>query len=177
MKQPSKVAKLARANSSQGVSLTARDLAQVRAIAATANVRISRRKALLFCGSNATAAAEALAKRLGRDIVHVDLSAVVSKYIGETEKDLARVFSDAEASGALLFFDEADALFGKRTSVKDAHDRYSNIEIDDLLQRIEEFDGPVVLASKSGLTLSIALRRRVSVHDFPPRRRPRFSNF
>lgn len=68
-----------------------------------------------------------------------------------------------------MFFDEADALFGKRTSVKDAHDRYSNIEIDYLLQRIEEFDGAVVLASKSRLTLSIALRRRVSVHDFPPR--------
>lgn len=102
MKQPSKVANLARANSSQGVSLTAWDLAQVRAIAATANVRISRRKALSFCGRNATAA-EALAERLGRDIVHVDLSAVVSKYIGETEKDLARVFSDAEARALCCF--------------------------------------------------------------------------
>jgi len=94
---------------------------------------------------------------------------VVSNYIGKTEKNLERVFSEAGANGALLFFDEADALFAKRTRVKDAHDRYSNIEIDYLLQRIEEFDGPVVLASKSRLTLSIALRRQVSIHDFPPR--------
>jgi SpoVK/Ycf46/Vps4 family AAA+-type ATPase len=149
--------------------LTARDLAQVRAIAAAANVRISRRKALLFGGSNATAAAEALAKRLGRDILRVDLSAVVSKYIGETEKNLERVFSDAEANDALLLFDEADALFGKRTSVKDAHDRYSNIEVDYLLQRIEAYDGVAVLASKSRLLPRIALRRKVSTYEFPPR--------
>ena len=169
MKPPSRAAKLAGADSSQRVSLSARDLAQVRAIAATANVRISRRKALLFNGRNARAAAEALAKRLGRDLLRVDLSAVVSNSVGETEKNLERVFSEAGANGALLFFDEADALFGKRTRVKDAHDRYSNIEIDYLLQRIEELDGPVVLASKSRLTLSIALRRQVSIHDFPPR--------
>ena len=171
MKQPSKVARVARAASRQSIRLTVRDLAQVRAVAVTTNARIaSRSRALLFCGRNARAAAEALAKGLGRDLLYVDLSAVVSKYIGETEKNLERLFSDAEANGALLFFDEADALFGKRTSVKDAHDRYSNIEIDYLLQCIEEYDGVVVLASKSRFTLSIALRRHVSIYDFPPRR-------
>jgi SpoVK/Ycf46/Vps4 family AAA+-type ATPase len=170
MKLPSEVAKLARAASRQGIRLTAGDLAQVRAITATANVRMaSRRRALLFSGRNATAAAEALAKRLGRDLYRIDLSAVVSKYIGETETNLDHLFADAKSNGALLLFDEAEALLGRRTRVKDAHDRYSNIEIDYLLQRIEEFDGPVVLASKSRLTLSIALRRQVSIHDFPPR--------
>ncbi len=168
MKQPSEVGKLARAVSGQRAGLTVREMAQVRAIAATANLRTgSRRRALLFGGANA--AAEALAKRLGRDFLHVDLSAVVSKYIGETEKNLDRVFSDAAANGALLFFDEAEALFGKRTSVKDAHDRYSKIEINYLLQRIEAYDGVVVLASGSRLTLSITSRCRVFICGFPPR--------
>jgi SpoVK/Ycf46/Vps4 family AAA+-type ATPase len=169
MKQPSEVGKLARAVSGQRAGLTVREMAQVRAIAATANLRTgSRRRALLFGGANA-AAAEALAKRLRRDLLHVDLSAVVSKHIGETEKNLDRVFSDAAANGALLLFDEAEALFGKRTSVKDAHDRYSKIEINYLLQRIEAYDGVVVLASGSRLTLSITSRRRVFICGFPPR--------
>ncbi|SHG62539.1 AAA family ATPase [Bradyrhizobium erythrophlei] len=169
MKQPSEVGKLARAVSGQRAGLTVREMAQVRAIAATANLRTgSRRRALLFGGANAAAAA-ALAKRLGRDLLRVDLSAVVSKYIGETEKNLDRVFSDAAANGALLLFDEAEALFGKRTSVKDAHDRYSKIEINDLLQRIEAYDGIVVLASGSRLPLSITSRRRVFICGFPPR--------
>ena len=170
MKLSSEVGKLARALSGQRAGLTVREMAQVRAIAATANLRTgSRRRALLFGGANAAAAAEALAKRLGRDLLHVDLSAVVSKYIGETEKNLDRVFSDAAANGALLLFDEAEALFGKRTSVKDAHDRYSKIEINDLLQRIEAYDGIVVLASGSRLPLSITSRRRVFICGFPPR--------
>ena len=110
-----------------------------------------------------------LARRLKRDLLRVDLSAVVSKYIGETEKNLDRVFSDAAANGALLLFDEAEALFGKRTSVKDAHDRYSKIEISYLLRRIEAYDGVVVLTSGSRLTLSITSRRRVFICGFPPR--------
>ena len=169
MKQPSQVARLAGAGSGRRVRLTAGDWRQVRTIAATAHVRTAKRKALLFSGRHAAAAADVLAKRLGDEIFHVDLSAVVSQYIGETEKNLAQAFSDAAANGALLLFDEADALFGKRTSVKDAHDRYANIEIDYLLQRIEAHDGVVVLASGSTLTLPIAMRRRVSRYEFPPR--------
>ena len=151
------------------VGLPARELAQVRAIAAAAKVRTaSKRKTLLFTGKNATAAAAALAKILRRDLYRIDLSAVVSKYIGETEKNLERLFAAAEANGALLFFDEADALFGKRTEVKDAHDRYAGLAISYLLRRIEEYGGLAVLASKPRLTLPMALRRRFSVCRFPP---------
>ena len=170
MKQPSEVGKLARAASGQKAGLTARDTAQLRTIAATANLRTgSRRRALLFSGGNAATAASALANRLGRDLLRIDLSAVKSKSVGETENSLDRVFTGAAANGALLLFDEAEALFGKRSSVKDAHDRYSDIEINCLLQRIEAYDGVVVLASGSRLTLSIAWRRRVSTWEFPPR--------
>jgi len=169
MKQPSEVARSARAASRPSVGLPAKDMAQVRAIAATANVRkSSKHKALLFNGANATAAAEAMAKRLRRDLYRVDLHAVVSKYIGETEKNLGRVFAEAEAKGATLILDEADALFGKRAVVKDAHDRYSNLEVDYLLRRIEEYDGLVLLVGKPGLTLPMTLQRRFSVYKFPP---------
>jgi SpoVK/Ycf46/Vps4 family AAA+-type ATPase len=169
MKRPPKVAKPAKAASRPSVRLPAKDLARVRAVAAKANVRTSRkRKALLFGGTNATAAAEAMAKELRRDLYRVDLSAVVSKYIGETEKNLERLFAEAEAKDAILFFDEADALFAKRSDVKDAHDRYSNLEVNYLLRRMEKYDGLVVLASKPKLTLSMALQRRFSVYDFPP---------
>jgi SpoVK/Ycf46/Vps4 family AAA+-type ATPase len=169
MKQPPKVAKPAKAASRPSVRLPTRDLAQIRAIAAKANVRTSRkRKALLFSGTNATAAAEAMAKELRRDLYRVDLSAVVSKYIGETEKNLERLFAEAEAKDAILFVDEAGALFGKRADVKDAHDRYSNLEVNYLLRRMEKYDGLVVLASKPKLTLSMTLQRRFSVYDFPP---------
>ena len=77
----------------------------------------------------------------------IDLSTVVSKYIGETEKNLSRIFQEAEQSNAILFFDEADALFGKRSEVKDSHDRYANIEINYLLQKMEEYEGIVIMAS------------------------------
>jgi SpoVK/Ycf46/Vps4 family AAA+-type ATPase len=100
--------------------LPAKDLAQIRAIAATANVRpSSKRKALLFNGTHAAAAAQAMAKKLRRDPYRVDLSAVVSKYIGQTERNLQ--FAEADAKDAILILDEADALFGKRAVVKDAH--------------------------------------------------------
>jgi SpoVK/Ycf46/Vps4 family AAA+-type ATPase len=149
--------------------LPARDLAQVRAIAATANGLVrSKRKVLLFNGTSAAAAAGAMAKHLRRGLYRVDLAAVTSKYIGETEKNLERAFAEAGAAGALLLFDEADALFGKRTSVKDAHDRFSNLAVEYLLRRAGVYDGLVVLVSKPKLTLSIALRRRFSVYDFPP---------
>ena len=113
-------------------------------------------------------AAEAVATKLRRDLYRIDLSAVVSRYTGETENNLERVFAEAGANGAILLFDEADALFGKRTEVKDAHDRYSNLAIDYLLRRIEKYDGLVVLVSRPRLTLSMTLRRRFSAYDFPP---------
>ena len=93
-----------------------------------------------------------LGKSTGRDVYKIDLSLVVSKYIGETEKNLARVFDQAQHKGWILFFDEADALFGKRSQTKDAHDRYANQEVSFLLQRIETFDGIAILASNSGRT-------------------------
>jgi SpoVK/Ycf46/Vps4 family AAA+-type ATPase len=94
-------------------------------------------------------AAEALAKDLERDLYRVDLSLVISKYIGETEKNLRRLFNAVESAGAILFFDEADALFGKRSDVKDSHDRYANIEINYLLQRLEAYKGLVILATNN----------------------------
>src|SRR5690606_20279087 len=98
-------------------------------------------------GTGKTMAAQAIAHRLGVDVFAVDLSRIVSKYIGETEKHLDVVFADAERSGAVLLFDEADALFGKRSEVKDAHDRYANIEVAYLLQRVEAFGGLCILTT------------------------------
>ena len=98
-------------------------------------------------GTGKTMAAEVIARELGLDLYKIDLSGVVSKYIGETEKNLARIFDEADSGNAILFFDEADALFGKRTEVTDAHDRYANIEISYLLQRMEEYEGVVILAT------------------------------
>jgi SpoVK/Ycf46/Vps4 family AAA+-type ATPase len=105
----------------------------------------------LFVGEahKATRAAAALAERLGLTLHRVDLGAVVGKYIGETEKNLDRVFASARESGALLLFDEADALFGKRSEVKDSHDRYANAEIDSLLKRMEAYAGLAILATNS----------------------------
>ena len=93
------------------------------------------------------AAAEAMAHDVGKSLLRVDLAAVVSKYIGETEKNLDRVFEAARESGAVLLFDEADALFGKRSEVKDSHDRYGDIDVNYLLQRIEEFGGLAILTT------------------------------
>lgn len=167
MKQPSKVAKSAKAASKPNARLPAKDLAQVRAISATANARTSS-KALLLSGSNAAAAAESIARELRRDLFRVDLAAVVSRSIGETQKNIDRLFAEAAANDAILLFDEADALFGRRSEVRDAHDRYANIEIGYLLQRIEEHRSLVLLVSKPKLTLPVALQRRLSVYRFPP---------
>ncbi len=112
-------------------------------------------------GTGKTMAAEIMAGELGLDLYKIDLSTVVSKYIGETEKNLARIFSEAETSNAILFFDEADALFGKRSEVRDAHDRYANIEISYLLQRMEEYDGMVILATNLRKNLDDAFVRRM----------------
>ncbi len=125
----------------------------------------------LFAGASGTGktlAAEVLAGALGVDLQRIDLAGVVDKYIGETEKHLRTVFDAAERSGALLFFDEADALFGKRTDVRDSHDRYANIEVDYLLQRMEDYPGLAVLATNRKSALDAAFLRRLRfVLDFP----------
>lgn len=111
-------------------------------------------------GTGKTLAAEVLAKELDLDLYQVDLSAVVSKYIGETEKNLATVFSAAERSGAVLLFDEADALFGKRSEVKDSRDRYANMEVSYLLQRIEAYQGLSILTTNLKNAMDEAFLRR-----------------
>ena len=112
-------------------------------------------------GTGKTMAAEVLANELNLDLYRIDLSAVVSKYIGETEKNLARVFDAAEDSGIILLFDEADALFGKRSEVKDSHDRYANIEVSYLLQRMEAYRGLAILTSNQKAALDTAFNRRL----------------
>jgi hypothetical protein len=124
-------------------------------------------------GTGKTLSACLLGKHCGCDVYKVDLSMIVSKYIGETEKNLARIFDMAEHKRWILFFDEADALFGKRTRVDDAHDRFANQEISFLLQRIEEFDGVVILASNFKANIDDAfLRRFHSIVQFPMPRQP-----
>ena len=111
-------------------------------------------------GTGKTLTASLLGKSTGRDVYRIDLSAVISKYIGETEKNLSKIFDRAENKEWILFFDEADALFGKRTSVSDAHDRYANQEVSYLLQRMEAFNGVVILASNMRDSLDDAFSRR-----------------
>lgn len=119
-------------------------------------------------GTGKTMAAEVLAKELHLDLYRIDLSGVVSKYIGETERNLRRVFDAAETSGAMLLFDEADALFGKRSEVRDSHDRYANIEVSYLLQRMEAYRGLAVLTTNMKAALDVAFSRRLSfVVQFP----------
>jgi len=112
-------------------------------------------------GTGKTMAAEVIANDLQLNLYRIDLSAVVSKYIGETEKNLSKLFNAAEGGGAILFFDEADALFGKRSEVKDSHDRYANIEINYLLQRMEAFSGLAILATNMKSALDKAFMRRL----------------
>ena len=119
-------------------------------------------------GTGKTLSAQVIAKELGLVMYRIDLSAVVSKYIGETEKNLARIFTEAHSSNAILFFDEADALFGKRSEVKDARDRYANIEVAYLLQQIEEYDGVAIMATNLRQNLDDAFTRRIDfMIDFP----------
>ncbi len=119
-------------------------------------------------GTGKTMASEILAGELGLDLYKIDLSRVVSKYIGETEKNLARIFTEAENSNAILFFDEADALFGKRSEVKDAHDRYANIEVGYLLQKMEEYEGITILATNLRQNMDEAFVRRMRfIVEFP----------
>ncbi len=126
---------------------------------------------VLFAGSSGTGktlAAEMLANELHLDLYRIDLSSVVSKYIGETEKNLRRIFDAAEMGGAILLFDEADALFGKRSEVKDSHDRYANMEVAYLLQRMESYRGLAILTSNLKNSLDQAFLRRLRfVVQFP----------
>jgi hypothetical protein len=132
-------------------------------------------------GTGKTMAAEVIANELGLSLYRIDLSAVVSKYIGETEKNLRKLFDAAEEGGAILFFDEADALFGRRSEVKDSHDRYANIEVNYLLQRLESFRGLAILATNMKNSLDTAFMRRIRfIVNFPfpgiPERKAIWSN-
>ena len=158
-----------------GRRFTKRGDSRRRARAAWASARFSRARAAPArrwrqkCSLN----------ELRLDLYRIDLSAVVSKYIGETEKNLRRVFDAAEEGGAILLFDEADALFGKRSEVKDSHDRYANIEVSYLLQRMEAYRGLAILTTNMksaldhGLPAAHSVRRAVS--RFPTRRSARRS--
>lgn len=127
---------------------------------------------VLFTGVNScekTNAARMVARDLDRDLYRVDTKRVISKYIGETEKNLNQIFKAADAAGAILFFDEADALFGKRSEVKDSHDRYANIEIGYLLQQLEAFHGVAILATNNEENIDDTFRRRIRfVVELPP---------
>jgi hypothetical protein len=126
---------------------------------------------VLFAGESGTGktmSGQVLAKELGLDLFRIDLATIVSKYIGETEKNLDRIFNAAEGSNAILFFDEADALFGKRSEVRDSHDRYANIEVAYLLQKMEGYAGAVILATNFRQNIDDAFLRRLDVVvDFP----------
>ncbi len=160
-----KVSKIASDARLENLDLPTARLAQLRAVAA------QRTGAVLLTGPSGpgkTRAAEVLASTIGRDLMRVDLGRMVSRYIGETEKNLDRVFAMAAASGAVLFFDEADALFGKRSDVKDSHDRYANIEVSYLLQKLERYRGLVVVAASMRQNIDPALLRRLRhVVDIP----------
>jgi len=125
----------------------------------------------LFAGASGTGktmAADAIAAELDLDLYQIDLAGVVSKYIGETEKNLRRIFDAAEDSGAVLLFDEADALFGKRSEVRDSHDRYANLEISYLLQRMESYRGLAILTTNMKHALDTAFLRRIRfIVQFP----------
>ncbi|MGR9073171.1 MAG: ATP-binding protein, partial [Gammaproteobacteria bacterium] len=126
---------------------------------------------VLFSGASGTGktmTAGVIAREIGLSLYRIDLAGVVSKYIGETEKNLDRIFNAARRANAILFLDEADALMGKRSEVKDAHDRYANIEVAYLLQKMEEFDGVVILATNLYKNLDQAFSRRMHyIVEFP----------
>ncbi len=127
--------------------------------------------AALFAGPSGTGktmAAEVLAGALALDLYRIDLSQIVNKYIGETEKNLRRVFDAADAGGAILLFDEADALFGRRSEVRDSHDRYANIEVGYLLQRLEAYRGLAILTTNMQQSIDAAFLRRLRfIVNFP----------
>jgi SpoVK/Ycf46/Vps4 family AAA+-type ATPase len=119
-------------------------------------------------GTGKTLAANLLGKRFGKEVFIVDAGKVVSKYIGETEKNLSAVFRKAASEDLIIYFDEAEALFGKRSEVKDAHDRYANVEVSYLLQLIDEYPGIVIISASSKQAIDEAFMRRLrSIVRFP----------
>jgi SpoVK/Ycf46/Vps4 family AAA+-type ATPase len=137
------------------------------------NQEIKKGYSILFHGSavkNKLATAEKLGKEFNKKVYRVDLSQLISKYIGETEKNLSAVFEKAEKKDWILFFDEADVLFGKRTNVRDSHDKYANQEVSYLLQRIEEYHGVVIIATNFKANIDSAFLRRFHtiLHFSPP---------
>jgi SpoVK/Ycf46/Vps4 family AAA+-type ATPase len=137
--------------------------------ASPVSVSQSNGRQVLFKGINQKAklaAAQKLAQDAGKELLRVDLSQVVSKYIGETEKNLAAVFKKAVDKNVVLYFDEADALFGKRTSVKDSHDRYANQEVSYLLQKMEAFPGLVILSVNQKADIDADFTRRIRSVEF-----------
>jgi len=130
-----------------------------------------KNKSILFIGAPGTGKktlASLIGQQLGTDVYRIDLSMIVSKYIGETEKNLSKVFDAAEHKNWILFFDEADALFGKRSDVRDSHDRYANQEVAYLLQRIENYNGLVILATNRKNNIDEAFKRRLqTIIHFP----------
>jgi len=134
-----------------------------RAILRKFAVRLRRcAHVLIFGGSKKVRSApvQFIASKLGLSLCCIDLAAVVSRYLGETEKNLHQLFDEAKHGGAILFFDEADAVFGKRSKIKDSHDRYANIEVNYLLQRLDEFEGIAILASRRRENFDAAFLRR-----------------
>jgi SpoVK/Ycf46/Vps4 family AAA+-type ATPase len=156
-----------------------RELADVSRRAARTEGRNARRKTAsenasvtaLFAGAPGTGkilASQLIAAGLGVELYRIDMARVVSKYVGDTSKNLERVFDAVEGSGAVLLLEEADALFGKRSEVRDSHDRYANIEVSYLLQRMEDHGGPVILATNFKQNIDAAFLRRLRfIVDFP----------
>jgi SpoVK/Ycf46/Vps4 family AAA+-type ATPase len=126
---------------------------------------------ILVSGVDPSQVAKATAGALNLSLYRIPLSAVISKYIGETEKNLEAIFGRAERAGAVLLFDEADALFGKRTHIRDAHDRYANQEVSYLLKQLKDYDGPAILATKQPVTVNAAVRKRFQVMVGEPTQR------
>lgn len=171
MKRPYVRVQPIKVNRLRNTKLPSGEMAQLEAIAAEAKPaargKAARRRVMLFTGKRGAIAAGALAKHMGFDLFRIDLARVVSKYIGDTEKNLDRVF-EAAGGDAILLFEEADGLFGKRTDVKDAHDRYANVDVARLLQLVEAYDGLAILVSATQRLLSPAVKRRLRVYGFPP---------
>ena len=139
-----------------------------------AGIPVSSAIGLILFGNSASSAlaAEAVAHALGRDLLRVDLGAVVTQYIGETEKNLDRILETTDPASSILFFDEADALFGERTEVQDSHNRYANIEVSYLLQRLESFSGLVIFATASPIESIAGRLVRYAIHLPPGPGRP-----
>ena len=145
--------------------------AALKAVASEARAGV--RGAVLLSGASGTGrtmAADMLAAELGTTVHRIDLKRIASRYLGETERNIDRAFGEAERAGAVLLIDEADALLGKRTDVKDAHDRYANTEVSYLLERIEAYNGVALLATNAGTNIDPAFSRRIRrVIDLTPR--------